>query len=178
MQVTVEIRVEPKPRSYWPIFFRHLDRWGNRPVAEDPASSAVFNGCFKECVPGKATPGSEIRSNARIVTDHRDQIARPAAAQHRDQLLEEAGGKGLSPDIQLDVGPHRNGLHFTVPVERGGILRQSTTGLLVPPEHPFSMRAQGEGSNLSLRSSHSAFIWVPEPVSLTDMSGRKYRTEK
>src|ERR1700693_2918093 len=103
MQVAVEIRVEPKPRAHRTIL---VSGYCNRPVAEDPAITAVVNRCFEECVPGEAAPGFQLASNARFVADHRDQISRSAAAQHGDQLRQEAGCESLSPDIQINVSPH------------------------------------------------------------------------
>ncbi len=55
---------------------------------------------------------SNSGSNALVVTDKRDQIARPAAAQHSDQLRQQARRESLSPNIQLEVSPHRNALFY------------------------------------------------------------------
>src|ERR1700693_4341396 len=107
MQVAVEIRVEPRPRAHrTPVFCRYTGRNRNSPVAKNPARSAVFNRCFEEWIPGEPAPRFQLASNARFVTDHRDQISRAAAAQHSDQLRQEAGCESLSPDFQIDVSPH------------------------------------------------------------------------
>src|ERR1700746_2509000 len=99
MQVTVEIRVEPKPRPYRPIVLRHR----NSPASKDEPRAPVFDRGFEQWIPGESAPRFQLRSNVLLVTDHRYQIARPTAAQDRDQLWQQARGKGLSPDIEIDV---------------------------------------------------------------------------
>src|SRR5438132_244046 len=109
-QVTIEIRVEPNPRPHRPsVFGRHR----NTPTAENPACTAFFDSSFQQWVPGEPAPRFQLRSNALFVTDYRDQIARPAAAQHRDQLRQEARCESLSPDIEIDVSLHRIGAFYS-----------------------------------------------------------------
>src|SRR6202030_2234408 len=113
MQVTVEIRVEPQPRAYWPIvFWRYPGRHRNSPVAEDPACAAVYNRSFEECIPGEPAPRFQLRANAFVVTDKLDQISWPPAAQHSDQLWQQTRRKSLSTNIQLEISPHRNALFY------------------------------------------------------------------
>ena len=109
MQVTVEIRVEPKPRAHRPIVFGFV--WAGAATAPQrkthrvrPFSTVVSSSGF----PVNRHHVSNSGPNALFVTDHRDQIARPAAAQHSNQLRQEARREGLSPNIQIDVSPHRN----------------------------------------------------------------------
>ena len=52
-------------------------------------------------------------------TDHCDQIAGPAAPQQSDQLRQQTGPKGLLPDIQVDVSPHRNACILPFREQRG-----------------------------------------------------------
>ncbi len=105
MQVTIEIRVQPKPRAHRPIVF---GRHRNSPAPENPARAAFFDRSFKKWVPCESAPRFQLRSNALFVTDHCDQIAPTTAAQHTDQLRQQTGRKGLWPNIQIDVSPHRN----------------------------------------------------------------------
>src|ERR1700751_6422975 len=98
MHVTVEIRVEPKSRAHRPIFFwRDAGRRRNRPATEDPPRSASFCRCFDKWIPGEPAPGFQFQSNALFVTDHRDQIARLAAAQHSNQFEQKTRSESLSP---------------------------------------------------------------------------------
>jgi hypothetical protein len=96
----------------WPqrtiVFCRYPGRHGNSPAPKDPARTALFDRSFQKWVPGESAPRFQLRSNARFVTDKSDQVARPPAAQHSDQLRQEVGCEGLSLDIQIDVSPHRN----------------------------------------------------------------------
>src|SRR5437879_5004201 len=109
MQVTVEIGVEPKPRAYRPIVFcRSPRRHRNSPAPEDPPRAAFFDRSLQQWISGEPAPCFQLRSDALFVTDHSDQIARLAAAQHSEQLRQEARRKGLSPNIQIDVSPHWN----------------------------------------------------------------------
>src|SRR6266404_4362034 len=119
MQVTVEIRVEPKPRAHRAAVFVFVLGSCNSPVSEDPACAAVFNRCFEECVPGEPAPRFQLRSNALFVTEQRDQITRPASAQHSEQLRQEARCESLSPNVQLDVSPHRNACILQFPWSDG-----------------------------------------------------------
>jgi hypothetical protein len=82
-QVAVEIRIEPKPRAYRPIVF---GRHHNSPTTEDPTRTAFFDSRLQQRVTGESAPCFQLRSDALLVTDHRHQIARPAAAEHSDQL--------------------------------------------------------------------------------------------
>src|ERR1700752_1992489 len=108
MQVTVKIRVDPKPRANRPIVFRRYPKRRNRPAAEDPPRATLIRPSFEKWIPREPAPGFQFQSNALFVTDHRDQIARLAAAQHSNQFGQKTRREGLSPYIQLDVGPHWN----------------------------------------------------------------------
>src|SRR6266849_1341099 len=109
MQVTVEIRVEPKPRADRAIgFCRYPGRHRNSPVAEDPARAAVFNRCFEQRIPGESAPSFQLGANAFFITDNCDQVAGAAASQHSDQLWQQTRRKSLSTNIQLEISPHRN----------------------------------------------------------------------
>jgi hypothetical protein len=109
MQVTVEIRIEPKPRAHRPIVFCwYSGRRRNNPAPEDPPRTAVFERSLQQWISCEPAPRFQLRSNALFVADYPDQIARPASSQHSDQLLQKAGRKGLAPDIEIDVSPHRN----------------------------------------------------------------------
>src|SRR6202030_3890148 len=59
-------------------------------------------------IPGESAPRFQLRSNAFFVTGNGDQFARPAAAQHSDQLPQEARRERLPPDVQIDLSLHRN----------------------------------------------------------------------
>ena len=144
MQVAVEIRVEPKPRAHRPIVF---GQHRNSPAPEDPPRAPVFDRGFEQWIPGEPAPRFQFRANAFFVTDHRDQIARVAAAQHSDQLWQQARRKGLSPNIEIDVSSHRNAciLQFREHVEIAS----------------------------SCASTYCAFIHLSDPVSLTATSVRK-----
>src|SRR5713101_8679874 len=104
MQVTVEIRVEPKPRAHRPIVFGHR----NSPAPKDEPRAPVFDGAFEQWIPGEPAPCFQFRANALFVTDNRDQIAWVAAAQHSEQLWQQTRREGLSPNIQIDVDSHHN----------------------------------------------------------------------
>jgi hypothetical protein len=104
MQVTVKIRIEPKPRAHRPIVYGPR----NSPAPKDEPQAPVFDRRFDQWVPGESAPCFQFKGNAFFITDNRDQIARVAAAQHTDQLRQQAGRKGLSPNIEIDVGSHRN----------------------------------------------------------------------
>jgi hypothetical protein len=85
-------------------------------------------------------------ANTFFVTDNRDQIARPAAAQGSNQLRQEAGCEGLSSDIQIDVSRHRNAC------------------ILQSGEHLRSSRAP-----------YCAVIHLSDPVTLTATSVKNIR---
>ena len=104
MQVAIEIRVEPKPRAYRPIV---SVRFRNGSAAEDPPRAAIFIRDLQQRIPGEPAPRFKLRSNARVVTDNRNQIARPASAQDGDQLRQQTRGEILSPNIQIEISPHR-----------------------------------------------------------------------
>ena len=107
MQVAVEVRVQPKPRTHRPIVFcRCPSSRGNNPASEDPARAAIFRSGFHKWISGKSAPRFQLRSNALVVTDQRHQITRTTAAQHSDQLRQQTRRKGLGPDIQIDVSLH------------------------------------------------------------------------
>src|ERR1043166_2325559 len=103
MQVTVEIRVEPKPRTHWPSVF---NTYRSRSTTEHPSHPALFDCRLYECVSSKPAPCFQFWSNTLVLTDHRDQITVAAAAQHSDQLRQQAGGESLSPNFQIDVSLH------------------------------------------------------------------------
>jgi hypothetical protein len=86
MQVTVEIRIEPKPRAHGPIV---CGRCRKSSAPEDPPRAAIFNGGFEQRVSGESAPGLQLRANAFFVTENRDQIAGAASAQDLDQLQQE-----------------------------------------------------------------------------------------
>jgi hypothetical protein len=107
MQVTVEIRVEPQPRAYWPIVFRRYPcRHRDSPVAEDPARATVYNRFFEECIPGEPAPCFQLRANAFVVTNKRDQFSWTAAVQHSDQVWQKTRRKSLSANVLLEISPH------------------------------------------------------------------------
>src|ERR1043166_264507 len=106
MQVTVEIRVEPKPRTHWPSVF---NTYRSRSTTEHPSHPALFDCRLYECVSSKPAPCFQFWSNTLVLTDHRDQITLAAAAQHSDQLRQQAGGESLSPNFQIDVSLHFQG---------------------------------------------------------------------
>src|SRR5260370_28648883 len=107
MQVAVEVRVEPKPRAHRPKVFGRR----NCHAPKDEPRAPIFDSGFEQWVPGEPAPCLQFKANAFFVTDHRDQIAWAAAAQHSDQLRQQTRCKGLSPNIQIDVGSHRNGFY-------------------------------------------------------------------
>ncbi len=104
MQVTIEVRVEPKPRTHRPIVFRRR----NGPAPKDGPHAPVFNCRFEQWVPGEPAPYFQFRAEALFVANNRDQIARVAAAQHCDQLWQQTRRKGLSSNIQIDVSSHHS----------------------------------------------------------------------
>jgi hypothetical protein len=92
---------------------------------ENPPRTAFFDRWFQQRIPGEPAPRFQLRSDAFFVTDHRDQIAPPAAAQHSDQLRQEAGRERFPPDIQIDVSLHRIGWISELPEEFWGQRRAS-----------------------------------------------------
>jgi len=114
MQVTVEVRVKPKPRTHRPIVVgrRHC------PAPKDEPLAPILDGRFEQWIAGEPAPCFQFGANVFPVTDNRDQIARVAAAQHSDQLWQQARRKDLLPNIEIEVGSHRNEfLPFREPVE-------------------------------------------------------------
>src|SRR5262249_15406560 len=110
-QVTVEIRVQPKPRAHRAIV---LGRQRYRPATENPPRTAFFERSLEQAIPGESAPGFQLRSEALFITDYGDQIARPAAVQHSDQLRQEPRRESLSSNIQIDVSLHRIGASYSV----------------------------------------------------------------
>jgi hypothetical protein len=104
MQVAVEVRVEPKPRAHGPIVFGHR----NGPAPKDEPRAPVFDRRFEQWVSGEPTPCFQFKAKAFVVTDNRNQVAWVALSQHSDQLRQQTGREGLSPDIQIHIGSHRN----------------------------------------------------------------------
>lgn len=105
----MEIRVEPKARAQWPIVFCGH---GNTPATENPSRTASFERSFQQRIAGESAPRFQCGPNTLFVSHYRDQIARPAAAQHCDQLWQEAGVEILSLDIESDLSLHRG--HFKI----------------------------------------------------------------
>src|SRR5260370_3951842 len=143
MQVTVEVRVEPKPRTHRRIVFRRR----NSPAPKDEPRAPIFQTGFEQWVPGEPAPRFQFRANTFFITDDRDQIARVTAAQHSDQLWQQTRREGLSPNIQIDVDSHHNAC--------------------IPQ---FRERLEIASSCARL---YCAFIQVSEPVSFTAKSVMK-----
>src|SRR5262249_973076 len=122
MKVTVEIRIEPKARAHRTIVSGR--RW-NSSAPEDPSLASIFDCGFEQRIPGEPAPRFQLRADAFFVTDYRDQIARPAAAQHREQLRQEARSKRLSPYIQINVSLHRIGEFYRPQKARRSVSRPS-----------------------------------------------------
>jgi hypothetical protein len=105
MQVTVKIRVKPKPRAHRPIV---CGGYPNSTTPEDPPRAAFFNRCFQQRIPGEPAPRFQLRTNAFVLTGKGNQIPKAAAAQRSDQLGQQARYERLSPNVQIDVGLHRS----------------------------------------------------------------------
>src|SRR5258708_4028756 len=91
----------------------------NRPAPENPPPTAFFDASLHQWIPGESAPRFQLRSKALFVTDNRDQIARAAAAQHGDQLRQEARRERLPPDIQIEVSLHRSARILQPPQDSG-----------------------------------------------------------
>jgi hypothetical protein len=71
MQVTVEIRVEPKPRTHRPIVFGQR----NSTAPKDEPHAPVFDRRFEQWISGEAAPCFQFSANVFTIADNRDQIA-------------------------------------------------------------------------------------------------------
>src|SRR5260370_33370168 len=104
MQVAVEVRVEPKPRTERTIVFGRR----NCPAPKDEPRAPILDRRFEQWVPRKPAPRLQFRADAFFITDNRDQIAWVAAAHHSDQLWQQTRRESLAPTIQIDVSSHHN----------------------------------------------------------------------
>src|SRR6185369_13000039 len=111
MEVTVEIRVEPKSRADRTTVFSR-----NRSTTEDPARPAFLYRGLHQCISSEATPRFQLWSNTRFVRNHADQISRPASLQHGDQLRQKARRERLLLDIEIDISPHCALIQLSDPV--------------------------------------------------------------
>src|SRR5438552_3966787 len=105
MQVTVEICVEPKPRAHRSIVFGSIvfGEPRNSSAPENPPRAAFFDRSLYKWIPGESAPRFQLRSNAFFVTDNCDQVAGSAAAQHGDQLRQQARRERLSSNVEMDA---------------------------------------------------------------------------
>ena len=129
-------------------------------ATEKPSSSvyAFFDGSFQQWIPGESAPRFQLRTDALFVTDHRDQIARPAATQHSNQLRQKARRERLSTDIKIEVSLHRNACILQV---------REDSHLASPPESTTEDTRAHQGKPLL---SESLVIVRASVISLNDIS--------
>src|SRR5690349_16375101 len=101
----MKIGVKPKARAEGPSVFGR-DR--SSATTENPAVAAIVRGSLEQWIAGESAPGFQRRSNGPVIGRDCDQIAGPAAAQDSDQVRQDARGERLTPNVEVDVSPHRN----------------------------------------------------------------------
>jgi hypothetical protein len=106
MQIAVEICVEPKSRADRTTVF------SKRRIAttDNPTHPALFSRSLQEGITRESAPRFQLWTDAGFVTNHCDQSTRLSAAQHCDQLRQEARRESLVTYVQIDVSLHRNAL--------------------------------------------------------------------
>jgi hypothetical protein len=100
MQVTVEIRVEPKTRADRAIGVR-IRRSLSAP--EHPPRTVRLDGRIDQRVAGETAPMLEVGAEIRVATNDGQEIARATSAQYSNKLGQQTGGKRFDASAQLDV---------------------------------------------------------------------------
>ena len=108
-QIAVEIRVEPQARAD-----RSADVGIRRrlSVPKHPAGPIPLGGGFDQGVMREAAPGLQLRADTGFAAGDGQKIARPAVAQRRDQLQQQAGGKPPGTSVKLDARLRRHTQHY------------------------------------------------------------------
>ena len=107
MQVTVEVRVEPKPRAERTgDFGRRLTiGFGRRFAASDnPSIAILLDAGVNQSIAGETTPSLEVGTERAIGTDDRQEIAYVSGAQRGYQFYKQAGCECFTARVELDVG--------------------------------------------------------------------------
>src|SRR4051812_22884537 len=106
MKITVEVRVEPKPRIQRPVLTFGS---GNGSAAENPSRTPFGYCCFNKRVTRETAPTLQLRPNAFFITDNCNQISWTASAHDGNQFRQKARGECLTSNIEIDIRFHGNG---------------------------------------------------------------------
>src|SRR5262249_9199289 len=109
------------------------------PVSDHPTGAAGLDLRVHQTVAGEAAPSLKIGAHAWLAADHGDEIARTRATQRIDQLRKETGGKRPCPGVELEVGLHWHGEHYSPISHETAGTRRSTKKSRWPSERRRSL---------------------------------------